>query len=778
MPNSNNIADVLATDFQQRQGGHFSNKHYSTPESARIASDRDNGTAGIGGRSTATTTSTVTPTSRRSSAPLAGGNGNGNDASGSSRTMISRKGTAEENPLLSSDFWKSSFSSLSALASAALGSDTSSADKHNRNLSRSAFTPSTAKQAKSPRGGRASFWTSLSETPWAKPSAASSATSTKTTTTSRRKPPSEWGPSGSVGNTAPTLKISDTNYKTSQERKREALLVQSASMNDEFKTDSRGKIKRKSSDDFPTSSSSFSTTHPIYTDDAVRARSSPQSQMDPSSQDTLVYIHHVQPTDTLTGVSIRYGCDMSVLRKCNGFWPSDSIQMRQVVLLPVEACILRGTRTIAKAKQVEGEIDAGQPCNSSSNDNDDDDDNAVNGQRSLSPYPASTAGLPAIGSETRGNSGRRKQQSPELTWKHEYYVQVEGFSSLIEIGRVPRQALGFFPRARRKSKPHSTITSTEWSTSLHASNHDRQAAVSDDYTGLPSRSPRRLEPLQEDSSSVGSRIPFATNKLARGGHHRKQSSLILSGPGGVGTLESNGMAVPGPAEDQLNKFVKTHFPTLSKQFMNDPGPSTTSAAATCGTSGLALEEVGSAIESWVKKVATKAKAGFDEAHMSLQAQMSLRQNANTIGGISGSATAAAATATATAAVAGGNNTLPSESLGVSSRSTRHRGRSGYTSRSSSVEPARLGYQRGIFSFDGGGGGGGGGNGRGGDDEAFGDVIELIETPPVVSSQRGRMRNTGLYTAGSENVARTASGVRNAGNGMITPRRRGAPKEIF
>src|SRR5206468_1919288 len=62
------------------------------------------------------------------------------------------------------------------------------------------------------------------------------------------------------------------------------------------------------------------------------------------AMDALVYIHHVQSNDNLTGVSIRYGCQPAVVRQANGFWPSDTIQSRRTIVLPVEACTLKGRR--------------------------------------------------------------------------------------------------------------------------------------------------------------------------------------------------------------------------------------------------------------------------------------------------------------------------------------------------------------------------------------------------------------------------------------------------
>ncbi|KAK2853263.1 hypothetical protein FQN49_005248, partial [Arthroderma sp. PD_2] len=130
--------------------------------------------------------------------------------------------------------------------------------------------------------------------------------------------PTSWGPPSSI--------IGDPNPSAQKERqalvqakKREALLQADG---DSF-PDSRGNYKRKDSGDGFERSTTIST---------------------PGQEDgnALVYIHIVQSNDSLTGVSIRYGCQLAVLRKSNGFWPSDSIQSRKTIVLPVESCTLKG----------------------------------------------------------------------------------------------------------------------------------------------------------------------------------------------------------------------------------------------------------------------------------------------------------------------------------------------------------------------------------------------------------------------------------------------------
>jgi hypothetical protein len=85
--------------------------------------------------------------------------------------------------------------------------------------------------------------------------------------------------------------------------------------------DSVGRIKRRNSDERLSASAP-----PCENDD----------------RDALVYIHKVRPHDTLAGLSIRYNCDQAILRKSNRMWPNDSVQTKQTIVLPVDACGVKG----------------------------------------------------------------------------------------------------------------------------------------------------------------------------------------------------------------------------------------------------------------------------------------------------------------------------------------------------------------------------------------------------------------------------------------------------
>lgn len=217
----------------------------------------------------------------------------------------------------------------------------------------------------------------------------------------------------------------------------------------------------------------------------------------------LAYVHAVLPTDTITGVTIKYGCQAAVFRKANGFWPSDSIQSRRSVLLPVESCSVKG--------------------------------------RPIDLLEGEGAGDVPTGTE-----------DGDKIWKHESWVQIDGFGSPVQIGRVPRRALGFFPRTRRKS-------------------------VSYDADG-------------RESETTG------PARRHGHGHQRRRSQLHLSGTG-VGTLDRKSTA-PGPALDGLSRFFAQHLPTISPT----PTPTPTQTPEWSG-----LDNLGGAVEGWMRRMTNKAR---------------------------------------------------------------------------------------------------------------------------------------------------------------------------
>ncbi|KAJ5108900.1 hypothetical protein N7456_005575 [Penicillium angulare] len=300
-------------------------------------------------------------------------------------------------------------------------------------------------------------------------------------------------------------------------------------------------------------------------------------------EDALAYIHPVQTTDSITGVTIKYGCQAAVFKKANGFWPNDNIQSRNIVLLPVDACCVKGRPIRQEDRPKHGDL-----LGSSYED----------GTGSCIAPTAKSADEPSKDQPSTNNA----EPDSSKVWKHESWVEIEGFPAAIEIGRVPRRALGFFPRTRRKS-----VSYTDAEPLSLGSPHDRARSPAgspqhdSSQSILPRSRPREGEALKPNAS-----------RPTRPQHRRQRSSIHLSGTG-VGTLDRTSTA-PGPALDGLSKFFSQHMPQLAPPAPSEDlrRPSFGSETTVTSNASTGLENIGGALEGWVRKVATRAKTGFSD----------------------------------------------------------------------------------------------------------------------------------------------------------------------
>lgn len=51
-----------------------------------------------------------------------------------------------------------------------------------------------------------------------------------------------------------------------------------------------------------------------------------------------VLVHHVAPSDTLSSIALRYGADVTDVRRSNRLWLGDAVQMRAALYIPVACC--------------------------------------------------------------------------------------------------------------------------------------------------------------------------------------------------------------------------------------------------------------------------------------------------------------------------------------------------------------------------------------------------------------------------------------------------------
>ena len=273
--------------------------------------------------------------------------------------------------------------------------------------------------------------------------------------------------------------------------------------------------------------------------------------------DALVYLHKVKPGDTLAGVLIKYNCQPNVFKKANRMWPNDSIQVRKTVVLPVSACGVKGRKIPDSESASHHLVEHSR-------------DEIVEGPKSMRSIwgelhdTLEDKETPLSSIPTSPSISVSISNQEESHWNHDSWVLIEGFSEAVEIVRMSRRALGYFPRPRRKSQGLSDFETPSASFELPRGS-------------FQSSSPRLAAGLQSEPNS---------------------SIANFQGPGGVGTMSRN-VRSPGPANDGLNKL----FPTLEQNV----APKKTSELQNSDSLHLnGLENIGGAIETWVRKVATKA----------------------------------------------------------------------------------------------------------------------------------------------------------------------------
>ena len=319
-----------------------------------------------------------------------------------------------------------------------------------------------------------------------------------------------------------------------QMKKRETLLA----ANGHVTPDTSGKFKRRDSDDW-----NHASAPPGENDD----------------RDSLVYLHKVKPGDTLAGVMIKYNCQPNVFRKANRLWPNDSIQVRKTVVLPVDACGVKGRKIPESDTSFslfgDGHTEEIMPTPT-----------ALHAPWSDLHEKPEYKETPVSSIPTSPSISISLSNPEEPFWKHDSWITIDGFVDAVEIARLSRRTLGYFPRSRRKSMTLSDLETPPPSLDLPRGNYQ-------------SNSPRGSK--SKSRSSSGSY--FAQH---------------LQGPGGVGTMDKE-VRSPGPAQDGLNKLFAARLPTVAPRASFE-------SVASSSSHDYGIENVGGAIEGWVRKLANKA----------------------------------------------------------------------------------------------------------------------------------------------------------------------------
>ncbi|KAK7415611.1 sterol homeostasis protein [Neonectria punicea] len=254
----------------------------------------------------------------------------------------------------------------------------------------------------------------------------------------------------------------------------------------------------------------------------------------PQLEEYLVYIHRVQPNDTYAGLILRYQCREDAFRKANGLWSRDSVQMRKWLTVPVDACEIRG-----------------RPCEPPSWHNNHAVDLLA---RTPGVDEALSSQAPHDDFFSRSANGTPAESKPadgeEKPWTHVRWVKIDTFQQPVEICRVARNAMGYFPPRRKKSiRTVSAFTTPRQSFDLSS---NPPASVE----GTPARRPSSLSHRPQFSGTLFSSPGRA---ISEGG---EALPAFMRRPGGVGSMGGNARA-PGPDRDYLNTWTKKHIPGLN-----------------------------------------------------------------------------------------------------------------------------------------------------------------------------------------------------------------------
>lgn len=316
------------------------------------------------------------------------------------------------------------------------------------------------------------------------------------------------------------------------------------------------------------------------------------------TEEVLVYVHWVQSSDTYQGLILRYKCREDAFRRANGLWSRDTIQTRKWLTIPVDACELRGRPCDPPAWHNERKVDLLAPTPKA--------EEVGNGKQ---PAHDDFFSRPLNGNSTDTD----QPEEEEYPWTHVRWVKVDSMQQPIEIARVSRQAIGYFPPRRRKSiRTYSTLSTPRQS------------------LDLSSNPPGSVEgPSSRRESSLGSRPQLPSTPVSTRSRMNSAGAdtrpMWMRRPGGVGSL-SKAVRAPGPDKDYFNTFTKKHIPGLAIEgpsmsimgsetahfgFGQDSAALVESPfeegrdAASSSRQGTGLDKAAAAVETWLRGALSK-----------------------------------------------------------------------------------------------------------------------------------------------------------------------------
>lgn len=425
-------------------------------------------------------------------------------------------------------------------------------------------------------------------------------------------PPAQWGPSGQG--------VLDIGGGSTEERE---AAVRARKRKDMLKSgaynapDVNGRFKRRMSDDRTTLAGSAGAVRPAEED---------------MEGDALVYVHEIKLHDTLSGLAIRYNCPAQILRKANRMWAHDSVQTRKMVVLPVDACGVKGKPVSGPLVEGTEEEDLMQFRDlTPRKEKDNPIDELPNGWHPRDRHAADSQLRPTgDGNAATSTAASSTGGDLELPWKHDSWVLLPNETAPTEIARLPRRALGYFPPARRKSISYSDgggeRNSPSVSFDIPRQSSSPLATSTIDHTIDPATK-AALDRVRISSGTRSARSSSMASSTA--GPNSTNPPKWLLGPGGVGTLDRT-TRTPGPAQDSFNRILGPHLPDvrpppgttflpppafpsiLDEDFESGASAFRTGAygryAGAGGDAGMDFARGLSGVETWVRRMATRSFA--------------------------------------------------------------------------------------------------------------------------------------------------------------------------
>ncbi|POS82916.1 hypothetical protein EPUL_006140 [Erysiphe pulchra] len=306
---------------------------------------------------------------------------------------------------------------------------------------------------------------------------------------------------------------------------------------------------------------------------------------------SLVYVYHVQPHDTIQGVVLKFHS-----------------RMDRQGLLTSEACEIKG-----------------KPCQSPAPNNSEDSNPAVSGLEKDKSYFNDHVTFPNEKSIVNFGANESHDNNEGVPI-HVRWVLLESSPIPVEVVRIPRKTLNYFPPRRRSIAALSTTSTPRISSDMYSL--CRSSLESQGNSSTQKTSNIGHYSSQVNTSSSLSRQPYISKRRDSSSKTSDRRGW-LQGPGGVGTLDKN-VRKPGPAKDALNSWTRKKFPSIAIDTLpststvctesanlsfdsGDIGPMipdgiSNTPASTNSNGGLILPNVNlNGVENWVRKMATKVQ---------------------------------------------------------------------------------------------------------------------------------------------------------------------------